>query len=60
MATTRMTANEIVARAIARREGLLAHEAADFAEWHWQEFEDHATDVLVNLDAAGFLKEVEP
>ena len=37
---------EKIAREIARHEGLVAGEAADFAEWHWEEFVDHARGIL--------------
>lgn len=33
---------EQVAKAIARVEGQVIGEAFDFAEWHWEEFIDHA------------------
>lgn len=40
---------ERVARAIALQEGVIAGETSDFADWHWEEFIDHARDVLAAI-----------
>lgn len=37
---------ERMARAIARVEGQVIGEAPDFAEWHWEDFIDHAKAAL--------------
>lgn len=45
----KMNMIERVARALAQEEGARAHEVADFAEWHWEEFIDHARAVITAI-----------
>jgi len=46
---------EKIARAISREDGIMAGEASDFAEWHWEESLDHAEAALTAIESAGFV-----
>jgi hypothetical protein len=47
--------DEKIARAISREDGLMAGEASDFAEWHWEESLDHAKAARAAIESAGFV-----
>jgi hypothetical protein len=46
---------EKIARAISREDGIMAGEASDFAEWHWEESLDHADAALSAIEAEGYV-----